>query len=296
MKKECSYHPYDFTKAAVARNFDRAAKSYDGSAMLHNIVGERLFERLDLVKIAPELILDLGSGTGHFARQLQKRYKKKKVLGLDLSKEMSLFANKQRKWLSRERYACADAEALPLADNSVDLVFSNLMIQWLHNPDQLFREVQRILVPGGLLMFTSFGPDTLKEMRQSWYQVDKNVHVNRFIDMHDIGDSLTNSGFAGTVMDNEAITMTYEKLSDLHSDLRGMGENNINSGRNQGMTGKELWNNYLQAYKKYCNGQGDYPATWEITYGHAWATEKVPARKTDQQNLTQPFTVQDFQG
>ena len=210
------------------------------------------------------------------------------MLGVDLAWQMNAFANKQRKWLSKERYVCADAESLPFPDNSVDLVFSNLMLQWVINPDQLFQELQRVLVPGGLVMFTGFGPDTLKEMRHSWQQVDDRVHVNRFIDMHDIGDSLTNSGFSGAVMDTETITMTYETLDELHQDLRALGEVNINSGRNRNMTGKDLWRSYLQAYEQFRNNQGEYPASWEITYGHAWATEQ----KTD----AQPFTVQDYQG
>ena len=287
---------YHISKTAIAKSFNSAANSYDASAVLQKIVGDRLFERLDLVKIEPELILDLGSGTGFFSRQLQQRYKRKKILGIDLALQMSIIANRQRKWLAKERYVCADAEHLPLADNSVDLVFSNLMLQWVLNPDQLFAEIQRVLVPGGLLMFTSFGPDTLKEMRQSWSQVDNRVHVNRFLDMHDIGDSLTNNGFAGTVMDSETITMTYQHLTELHQDLRGLGEVNMNSGRNHSLTGKAQWKNYLQAYEQARNSQGDYPASWEIAYGHAWATEKMPVRKIDSQNAVQTFTVQDYNG
>ncbi len=285
-------HSYYFSKADIAKSFNRSVKSYDNCAVIQNIVGERLSERLDLVIIEPEIIIDIGSGTGNFVRELQQRYKKKKVIGIDIADKMSAFANKQRKWLSKERYICADAEALPFTDNSVDLVFSNLMIQWLPNPDQFFEDVQRVLKPGGLLMFTSFGPDTLKEIRQSWGQVDDKIHVNRFIDMHDIGDSLTSSGFAGIVMDTETITMTYESLNDLHQDLKGLGEINLNAGRAHSLMGKMLWNKYLQAYEQFRSSNGDYPATWEIAYGHAWATDKMPTRKMDMGISAQPFTVQ----
>ena len=296
MTPDSTQQPYNFSKTAIAKSFNGAVKSYDASAVVHNIVGDRLIERLDLVKIEPELIIDLGSGTGTYSRQLQQRYKKKKMLGIDLALQMSIHANRQRKWLAKERYVCADAEYLPLADNSVDLVFSNLMLHWVINPDQLFQEIQRVLVPGGLLMFTSFGPDTLKEMRQSWAQVDNNVHVNRFLDMHDIGDSLSNSGFAGIVMDSETITMTYEKLSELHQDLKNIGEVNINTGRNPYLTGKDRWNNYLRVYEQFRNNQGDYLASYEIAYGHAWATEKMPARKIDTHLDVQTIRVQDYYG
>ncbi len=278
-----------FIKSAIARSFNVAALSYDKSAVLQNIVGERLFERLDLVLVEPERVLDLGSGTGVFSRQLQGRYKKKKVLGIDLAWQMSAFASRQKKWLDKERYICADAEYLPLADHSVDLVFSNLMLQWLPDPERVFKEVQRVLVPGGLLMFSCFGPDTLKEMRQSWAQVDDNIHVNQFMDMHDIGDSLTNAAFSGIVMDNETISMEYESLAVLHQDLRDIGETNINADRFRGLTSKGHWQQYLQAYEQFTNEQREYLASWEITYGHAWATDKAPARKmgpqTDRYNI-----------
>jgi len=273
-----------FSKSAIARSFNAAALTYDKSAVLQNVVGERLFERLDLVLIEPETVVDLGSGTGVFSRQLQGRYKKKRVLGIDLAWQMTAFANKQKKWLARDRYICADAEYLPLADHSVDLIFSNLMLQWLPNPDRVFKEAQRVLVPGGLLMFSCFGPDTLKEMRQSWAQVDDKVHVNDFMDMHDVGDSLTSAAFSGIVMDNETISMEYESLDLLHQDLRDIGETNINAERIRGLTSKGHWREYLQAYEQFKNEQGEFMASWEITYGHAWATDKAPVRKMETQS------------
>jgi len=266
-------HGYGYTKAAIRRSFDRAASQYDRYAILQSTVGERLLERLDLVNINPQSIIDLGSGTGIFTRQLQQRYKRAKVVGIDLAPKMIAYANQQRKWLAKERYICADAESLPLQDSSVNLVFSNLMMQWVENPDRLFQEIKRILVPGGLVMFTSYGPDSLKELRQSWQLVDDNIHVNRFMDMHDVGDSMTKNGFEGAVMDNETITMTYEELTELHQDLRALGEVNLNQGRRRGLTGKNLWRNYLKTYQQFVNPEGLYPASWEIVYGHAWARE-----------------------
>ena len=264
---------YGANKQSIRRAINRHAASYDNAAVLQNIVGERLFERLELVKIKPKLILDLGCSTGNLTRQLQQRYKKAKVLGIDISDNMCRYSQQQKKWLAKERYLCADAEKLPLADNSVELVFSNLMLQWLDNPDRLFQEIQRVLVPGGLIMFTTYGPDTLKEMRQSWATIDQGIHVNRFIDMHDIGDSLTKNGFNGAVMDNEVITMTYDSIDDLHQDIKDIGEANLNKGRNKSLMKKSLWSGYIDAYQQYKTADGDIPASWEIAYGHAWANE-----------------------
>lgn len=288
-------HQYGFTKAEIARTFNRAVKSYDCSAILQTTVGERLLERLDLVNINPLLILDLGAATGNFTHRLQQRYKSMKkgtkVIGVDLASQMSVYANKQRKWLAKERYICADAEYLPFADQSVQLVFSNLMLQWIENPDCLFKEIKRILVPGGLLMFTTYGPDSLMEMRQSWQMVDNRVHVNRFMDMHDIGDSLTQSGFEGTVMDNEMITMTYDAIADLHHDLRNLGEVNLNVGRNKSLTGTRLWKNYLTAYQQFRTHDGIYPASWEIVYGHAWARDTGIDNGMDNQSFAGDIKV-----
>lgn len=266
---------YGYSKVVLKRSFNRAMASYDAAAVLQNVVGKRLLQRLDLVKLEPEVVIDLGSATGVYTRQLKQRYKKAKVLGIDLAQQMSCYARKQGNWFSKERYICADAEFLPLADNSVSLIFSNLMLQWMVNPDRLFQEIHRVLIPGGLLMFTSFGPDTLKEMRHSWSLVDDKIHVNRFLDMHDVGDSMTSGGFTGTVMDTESITMTYDSVSELHQDLRDLGEVNMNYGRRKGLTSPILWRQYLQAYQKFQTSVGDIPATWDIVYGHAWASEKV---------------------
>ncbi|PCJ45135.1 MAG: malonyl-[acyl-carrier protein] O-methyltransferase BioC [Gammaproteobacteria bacterium] len=265
------------SKSDIVRSLNAVVSSYDGAALLQNIVGERLIERLDLVKIQPNSIIDLGSATGVYTGLLQKRYNTASVLGVDIAWKMAAQAFKQRKWFAKQRYVCADGEYLPFADNSIDLVFSNLMLHWLDNPDYLFSEMQRVIAPGGLMMFTTFGPDTLKEMRHSWAQVDKQIHVNRFMDMHDLGDSLTKSGFEGAVMDNETITMNYDDLTDLHSDLKATGEANLNPGRHRSLTGKVRWNRYLAAYQQLRNSVGEYPASWEVIYGHAWATDKIVA-------------------
>jgi malonyl-CoA O-methyltransferase len=274
MSLEKSEQVFGFTKPAVARSYNRVVNSYDQHNILQRTVGERLLERLDLVKINPNIIIDLGSGTGHCSRKLLKTYKNAKLIGLDLAWKMASFSNQQRRFFSKDRYICADAEYIPLPDNSVDFVFSNLMLYWIVIPDRFMNEVARILKPGGLFMFTTFGPDTLDEMRQSWHDIESSVHVNRFMDMHDVGDSMQQSGFEGIVMDNEHITMTYDSITDLHQDLRAQGETNINIGRRRFLTGKKRWNAYIDNYPKSNKTQNNISAQWEVVYGHGWLNEK----------------------
>jgi len=269
--------PYEIDKRDICKSFNKAAMHYDRYTQLTDVIGDRLFERLDLMLLTPSIILDLGAATGNQARKLQAKFTQSKVLGLDIAWRMSAVAESQRKWLKKERFVCGDAERLPFADNSIDLIYSNLMLYWLSNPDQALIEINRVLKPGGLLMFTTYGPDTLNEMRRCFADSQNTVHVNRFMDMHDIGDGLNQAGFGGTVMDSEHITMTYENIDELHRDLKGLGESNINVGRQHGLTGKSSWKRYLDNYNGYLkepqNPNNQLPATWEVIYGHAWAGE-----------------------
>ena len=261
---------FKIDKTLMVSRFDRAAKSYERYSEIQSIIGERLFERLEFMSIEPRLVLDLGCGTGRLTEALQTRYKKAKVTGIDLSKEMIAIAEARRGWLSRHKYLCANAETLPFDDASIDLVFSNLMLPWFENPDALLKECRRVLKPGGLILFSSLGPDTLKEMRAAWAAADDAVHVNRFMDMHDIGDSLTKNRYFGVVMDTETITMTYESLSELHADLKGTGTQNANAGRRKSLLPKGIYRAYQEAYAGQKLPDGHYPASFEVVYGHAW--------------------------
>ncbi|WP_374354326.1 methyltransferase domain-containing protein, partial [Chitinimonas sp.] len=182
-------------KAQVRRSFDQAAKTYDAAAVLQREVAGRMLERLDLVKLQPRRVLDAGSGTGEVSKRLQARYPDARLIELDLALSMlQLAAGKQgllRRLMGKANWQlCADVEAIPLADASVELICSNLAIQWLNEPDRAFAEFHRVLAPEGLLMFSTFGPDTLLELRQAFAAADDRPHVNRFIDMHDLGDAL----------------------------------------------------------------------------------------------------------
>lgn len=283
-------------KSEVARAFGRAAADYDAHAVLQREVRERLAERLDLMKLSPRRILDAGCATGQGVSLLRQIYPKAEVTALDIAQPMLQTArNKSRKssWLERitqplTHYVCADIERLPLKTSSVDLVWSSLALQWVNDPELAFRELHRASAPNGLLLFSTFGPDTLKELRQAFAQVDGGSHVSRFVDMHDIGDMLVHAGFQHPVMEMEILTLTYVDLKSLMRDLKGIGAHNAAADRPRGMMGKSAWQKLQQAYEIF-RKDGRLPATYEVIYGHAWAGDKT--RLEDGRQIIQ-FSIQ----
>ncbi|MBK7355387.1 malonyl-ACP O-methyltransferase BioC [Propionivibrio sp.] len=266
----------------VRRNFARAAADYDAAAVLPREVGSRMLERLDYVRIEPRQVLDLGCGTGLSLTALSERYPKSLVLGADACEAMLLAGRRRRsksRWLfpflhKGNALVSADALALPFKPGSMELVWSNLMLHWLDDPLRAFREMHRVLDVGGLLMFSTLGPDTLKELRESFS--DGHAHTQRFADMHDYGDMLLDCGFADPVMDVEVLTLTYTSLDDLFRDLRQNGAACAMQSRCHGLTGRSAWLSARAAYEKRAR-DGRLPATFEVVYGHAWKTQ---ARKT----------------
>jgi len=257
-------------KLQARRAFNRAATTYDAVAELQYEIGDRLIERLDYVRLQPARILDLGAGTGFFSAALLKRYRKADIVALDVAENMLRQVQGRGGWFRKPRCVCADAETLPFADDSFELIFSNLMLQWSVDLEQTFLELRRVLAPGGLLMFTTFGPDTLMELRASWEKVDGFTHVNRFIDMHDVGDSLVNTRWAEPVMDSERITVTYRQLERLMQDLKQIGAHNVTHGRPAGLTGRQRMQQLAEAYEQF-REDGVLPASYEVVYGHAWS-------------------------
>ncbi|MDO8414402.1 MAG: malonyl-ACP O-methyltransferase BioC, partial [Gallionellaceae bacterium] len=227
------------------------------------------------IKQQPSVVLDVGSGTGWGTRQLAQRYAGAHILAVDMAAEMLRVARNHprgwRKLFARDNksYACADVEALPLAANKLELIWSNLTVQWCNDLPATFIELHRVLKVEGLLMFSTFGPDTLKELRTAFSGVDNYNHLNRFADMHDIGDMLVAAGFAEPVMDMEIITLTYQDVKSVMQDLRSIGAHNVTAGRALGMMGKNAWHQVLENYEAL-RREGKLPATFEVIYGHAW--------------------------
>jgi malonyl-CoA O-methyltransferase len=272
---------FRLNKGLIRASFERAAETYDAAAALQREVGQRMLDRLDYVRLNPELVVDLGCGTGVTASALLKRYRHARVLGLDIAFPMLAIARERAPWLRRLRCLCADLEALPLADASCDLLFSNLTLQWC-DLDRAFLELRRVLKPGGLLIFSTLGPDTLLELRRSWQAVDAHNHVNAFIDMHDVGDALLRAALADPVMDVERITVTYREVIDLMRDLKHLGAHNVSAGRPQNLTGKGKLRTLRASYERFRTPEGLLPATYEVVYGHAWApTQPLAVKSTD---------------
>ena len=263
--------PIDKLQARIA--FERAAGSYDGAAVLQRQTGENMLERLEVVRLQPRVILDVGAGTGLAAAALARRYKKARIIALDFALPMLRHARRRGPWLRRPLCVCGDAEQLPLADGSVDLIFSNAAIQWCNDLEHTFAGFRRVLRPGGLLMFSTFGPDTLKELRQAWGAVDGHTHVSPFPDMHDVGDALIRSGFADPVVDADRMTLTYENVRGLMRDLKAIGAHNVTTRRRRGLTGKGRMQAMVDAYEAF-RSNGRLPASYEVVYGHAWAPEQ----------------------
>ena len=265
-------------KLKMRQSFERAAAHYDAAAILQQEISKRLLERLDYIKLQPARVLDVGAGTGISLTGLRQQYPAAQIYALDIVRAMLLEARKKQNWLQRLRrtiqFITADAEKLPLADASVDLLFSNLTLQWCLDLEQTFGEFKRVLKPGGLLMFTTFGPDTLKELRSCWSQVDSYTHVNNFIDMHVVGDALVRSRFAEPVMDMELVTMTYSDVPSIMRDLKTIGAHNVTRGRARSLTGKGKMQQLIAGYEQFRNN-GVLPVSYEVVYGHAWISEDV---------------------
>jgi malonyl-CoA O-methyltransferase len=267
-------------KRRVRMRFDRIAPGYESAAVLHREVGARLLGRLDLVRLRPTRVLDLGGGAGALARGLIERYPAADAVVLDLSLKMLRAGSPARSGLSRllvgrrsgPLKVCADMEALPFRNASMQMVCSNLALEWSSRPEQVMREVHRILSVGGLFTFTTLGPDSLQELRRAGGEAGAS-----FPDMHDIGDLLVHAGFADPVMDMEHLMLTYATLEALLSELRATGCMGASRGSGRGLRGRDWLRRLEQGYERE-RRDGRLPVTFEIVYGHAWRAESPAIR------------------
>lgn len=275
---------YHIDKARVRNSFSRAAQSYDAAAIVQKLVREEMLSRLDLVKIQPGIILDAGCGTGLASHALQKRFKQAHVVSLDFAFDMLQQTRKtnvlntlRNMFSNKHSVLCADMEALPIADASIGFAWSNLAIQWCNDLDVTFKEFHRVLQPESLFMFSTFGPDTLRELRTATHAATQsaNTSVSRFIDMHDIGDALVRAGFNAPVLDVERFTLTYDDVESVMRDLKSIGAHNATQGRSRGLLGRGFLRKLEAAYEQF-RTNGKLPATFEVVYGHAWRPVDKP--------------------
>jgi malonyl-CoA O-methyltransferase len=287
--------PGAFDPRAVRFHFGRAAATYDDAAVLQKEVGTRMAERLDVVKLTPAAVLDAGCGTGDAIAQLAVRYPDARHVALDFALPMLGVARTKaalrRSALARifstftggrsggdPDFVCGDIAALPFVAGAFDLVWSNLVLQWAPDLPEALLEMNRVLRIGGLVTFSTFGPDTLKELRAAFAGVDRHAHVGRFADMHDIGDMLVHAGFADPVMQMELLTLTYADAPAMMRDLKAIGATNATLARPRALMGRHRWERALAALEAM-RRDGRIPATFEVIYGHAW---KVAPRHTEE--------------
>lgn len=276
-----------FDARQVRRAFSRSAQTYDAVAQLQRQAQARLLESLDywddpaLKRAPPQRVLDLGCGTGHASALLQQRWPKADILSLDLAlpmlRQARLAGKPAGRWLPNPfarapLQVCADARALPLAEASVDVIFSNLCLQWVEDLGAVLNGFRRVLKPQGLLLFSTFGPETLWELRGAFAQADAAPHVSPFVDTAGVGDALVNAGFFQPVVDRDEETTVYPDMAALMRELRALGATNALTSRRTTLTGRRRFAAAAAAYEPHRNAAG-LPATWEIISAMAWAPE-----------------------
>ena len=255
---------HELDQKLLRQSCARVAEGYAEADFLCREIGTRLLQRLELVTLEPTRILDLGSGPGELAPALAAHYNDAQIINLDRSQDMLRVAN------SQVPQVCADAHQLPFVDASFDLAISNMMLPGCVLPERVFSEARRTLGHPGLFLFSTLGPDTLKELFRAWSRVDNTPHIHAFADMHNVGDALVQAGFREPVMDVECLTVTYADISGLVRDLRGIGATNVLLGRRRGLTTPRLWQAMLAELENARNDAGRLEFTVEVVTGQAW--------------------------
>lgn len=265
---------------AIRRGFERAADHYADRARLPGEVAVRLMERLDGLRFQPETIADIGCGPGIQARALAERFSGARVVAVDFARPMLEQAAAQRgRWRKRFERVAADAASLPLAQSSIDLLFSNLMPHWFEDLPALLNTFRRVLKPDGLMLMSTFGPDTLGELHEAWRKIGERPRTDPFADVQAVGDAMLRAGFAEPVLDTDWITTSYRKPRDLLDELKAIGPTHAGTDRDRGLTPPSRIRRLLEAYSDHRLESGLYPATWEVIYASAWGpAEGAPIR------------------
>ena len=259
--------------------FNRSAKSYDQFSVLQDKISNSLFKRLDLIKLHPELILDLGCGTGRNGKILKDRYSNARIVNYDFSENMLLEARKKQKSLidknlkiKRSSFICGDIEDLVFANEVFDIVWSTNSLQWCNNLPITFNKIRSILKLEGLFIFSTFGPNTLFELRNITKEISSYQKINDFINMHNIRDILINEGFSNPVIESEEFCLTYNSIDKLFLELKNIGATSGFTIKKNGLTGKSFLKKITEGYEKY-RSYGKFPATYEVIYGYTWRTK-----------------------
>lgn len=262
--------------ADVRRRFDRAAAGFDASAFVHAVTREGLLARLEPIRIEAAVVLDLGCATGTACPLLARRFRRSRVVAIDFSQGMLRELQRKQSWFAKASAVQADAAALPLANQSVDVVFANLLLPWIDDPAIVFSEAARVLRKDGLMLFSTLGPDSLLELRRAWQAVDGRAHVNRFLDMHDLGDAAVRAGLRDPVLDVDRLAVTYKSATELFRDLTATGARNSLRHRDRSVVGKRRFAAMTTALEG-AKTAGVINLDLELVYGHCWGAGMVAA-------------------
>jgi malonyl-CoA O-methyltransferase len=255
----------------VQRRFDRAASRFDTVDFVHSVTREGLLARLAPMLVEAKTVIDLGSATGSGSRLLARRFRRALVVATDLSRNMLEQAHRNQRWFSRISTVQAAADALPFADQSIDVVFANLLFPWINDPTHVFTEVSRVLRKDGLFIFATLGPDSLSEIRHAWRSVDAGEHVHRFLDMHAIGDAAVRSGLRDPVLDVDRLAVTYKNADTVFHDLTAMGGRNSLQHRDRSLGGAARFRSMRDALDGL-RQDGILTLDLELVYGHCWGS------------------------
>lgn len=253
----------------VRRRFERAAASFDDADFVHTVTREALLARLQPLVVEAGTVLDLGCATCSTSQALSKRFGRAHIISVDLAHNMLQRGRKKRAWFSRSSFVQATAAALPFSAQSIDVVFANLLLPWVDDPNQVFSEIARVLRKGGVFAFATLGPDSLLEIRRAWAQVDDRAHVNHFLDMHDLGDGLVNAGLADPVLDVDRLSVSYDSTQKLFADLTAMGGRNALRQRNRALVGKQHFRHMTEELQR-SGADGKITLDLELVFGHCW--------------------------
>jgi malonyl-CoA O-methyltransferase len=255
----------------VQRRFDRAASHFDSADFVHSVTRDGLFARLEAIVIDARTVIDLGSATGSGHRLLARRFHRAHIISVDLAHNMLVQARRKKSWYVRSSLVQANAEAMPFCDQSVDVVFANLLLPWATDPAHIFAEVARVLRKDGLFVFATLGPDSLRELRRAWRVADEGEHINRFLDMHDLGDAAIRSRLRDPVLDVDRLTVTYNSHTDLFRDLTAMGARNSLRDRYRSLVGPGRFATMTDALDAVSR-DGVISLDLELVYGHCWGS------------------------